>query len=350
MKKNKSNSIKNIQQRRDTWAKYAWIMIVSPIAFFFVLKVVGLAHEPFRVGGKSQEVQYDYIVRTSGKPENKNIYVFKGGSTEKNCDRHYPLGAPDIKMSQNPEDNAVKNGKSALLCYDEFALHWNAQSKHPIWGSYTLTVSDWQSGTARHTAKKWLPDENIQKLSPKSVVTPKVVQQSGMVALPLLPQSDFAYSERATEQSSQTTNLVAVHPHASQAWQTLNKAILGLLGKKNPTENDVLERLFVVSGVIYKPLRGEFAPKRGQPRFFTFGNDIQTPTYLYKAVLHPRTGRSIAFLVPNHKTDKAINLKDEEVAITIAELERQTGVSFFNNAEVRKKVPMKQNKELLKWF
>lgn len=351
MKPNKkSNSMQSIQQRRDVWAKYSWLMIVLPLAFFMILKIVGLAYEPFRVGGRSQEVQYDYIVRTNGKPENKNIYVFKGGSTEKNCERHYPLGAPNINMSANPEDNAVKNGKSALLCYDEFALHWNAQSKQAMWGSYTLTVADWQSGTERHTAKKWLPDVNIQKISPKSVVQPQVVQQSGMVALPLLPQADFAYSQSATEQASQTTNLVVVHPHASQAWQTLNKAVLGLLGKKKPNENDILERLFVVSGVVYKPLRGEFAPKRGQPQFFTFGNEIQTPTYLYKVILHPRTGRSIAFLVPNHKTDKSINLRDEEVAITVAELEQKTGFSFFNNSEVLKKVPMKRNKELLKWF
>nr|WP_304333815.1 DNA/RNA non-specific endonuclease [Conchiformibius steedae] len=327
---------RSIAEKRMTAKKYSLLGILIPMLFFLVFKLAGVVYEPLRVGGKNKEVQGDYAVRATAAASNDYPhYVFTAGQ-QAGCRQHYPLGAPQL-------DNENSDNKAALLCYQQFTLHFDAATKTPLWASYVLDTDDWWNKPVS-TPAAWQPDPNILKVSKPTAVYPQQYAHSGLLPVPLAPPADFAFSAQAVQQSLWTTNAVPQNPAAVQTWQRLNQAVRGLLGKKQ--QNARLERLYVVSGVVYKPIKGVKPPKNGEPRYYTF-NGIQTPTYFYKAVLHPKSGRSIAFLIPNTADAANMDLKAKGVAMTIQQLERETRMVFFPNINEPK---AKMNTALLEWL
>lgn len=325
-------SNKTIVQNRARAKKISILAVAVPAVFFIALKIAGIVYPPLRVGGKNPEVADGYAVRANAAADNDYAhYALKIGS---GCGRHYPLGAPRVQGDD----------KAALLCYGGFALHYDAQTKTPLWGSYVLDAAEWRQPEKR-TAAAWAADPNLAQKAKSITVFPQMYAQLGMAAAQLVPAADLPNQE-GVQQSMWMSNAVPQTAAAGQLWGRLNQAIHSLVGKKKG--GAALERLYVVSGAVYKPIKGQKPPKAGEPPYYTFAG-IQTPTYFYKAVLHPKSGRSIAFLVPNTEDASlaAADFRRKGIAMSIAELEKEAKVVLFPNIS---EPAAKRNTALLEWF
>lgn len=129
----------------------------------------------------------------------------------------------------------------------------------------------------------------------------------------LAPSADFRWSETALSESYFYSNMSPQTADFNRAgWADLESTIRGYVFR-NPDR-----QLYVVTGGILK----EDLPviERGI-------NKVSIPRYFYKVVLDLKDRRGIGFLMPNERLDYPL----ETYAVSIDEIEKQTGLDFFKN-------------------
>lgn len=128
----------------------------------------------------------------------------------------------------------------------------------------------------------------------------------------LAPSADFRWSRTALSESYYYSNMSPQLAEFNRgAWGDLEDAIRGYMYGHPNTE------LYVVTGPVLKP--GLKLIERGI-------NKVSIPEQYFKVVLDKENNRAIAFLMPN----RAINEPLKTFATSIDEIEKLTGLDFFN--------------------
>lgn len=143
----------------------------------------------------------------------------------------------------------------------------------------------------------------------------------------LAPSADFRWSQTALSESYFYSNMSPQLPEFNrEGWGELEDAIRGYM-YRNPTT-----QLYVVTG----PILNDSLPKieRGV-------NKVSIPKYFWKIVLDLKNQKAIGFIMPNAKITQPL----QSYAVSISEVEKQTGLQFFTklSPEVRQNITQQKN-------
>ena len=128
----------------------------------------------------------------------------------------------------------------------------------------------------------------------------------------LAPSADFRWSRTALSESYYYSNMSPQLADFNRgAWGDLEDAIRGYI-YSNPTT-----QLYVFTGPVLKP---------GLPVIERGKNKVSIPQQYFKIVMDFNNKKSIAFLMPNQAITKPL----KSFATSINEIEKLTGLDFFN--------------------
>lgn len=248
-----------------------------------------------------------------------------------NCPEHYPVGAP---LVVNGEKEKIER-RSFFLCREGYAVQFDPQKKTPLWTAEYLSASLLRGGKEDRT-DDFRPDPEVPNGAQATLSDYKGSKfDRGHVT----PAADMnGRNPKAMSETFYLTNMVPqVGPNNNRGiWADLEGQIRNWAMARG--------RLHVVTGPI-------FAGK-----YDTMGRSkVAIPTHLYKVVLDPKTGETIAFILPNVqiKTPKvrrydagnpqykqttpsmaldcnsSCSLKN--FVAKVSDVERATGLQFFSN-------------------
>lgn len=148
----------------------------------------------------------------------------------------------------------------------------------------------------------------------------------------LAPSADFRWSEAALSESYYYSNMSPqVADFNRGVWAELESAVRAYIFR-NPNS-----QLYVVTGGILEP---------GLPVVERGINKVSIPRYFYKAVLDPANQSGIGFIMPNERLDYPL----ESYAVSIDEVEKRTGLDFFNRLPDQLETAVESTVDKSKWL
>lgn len=247
-----------------------------------------------------------------------------------NCPDHYPVGAP-VVVAGEVEKIARR---SFFLCREGYAVQFDPQKKTPLWTSEYLAASLLRAGKEERT-DDFRPDPSVPS---GAQATLNDYRGSKFDRGHVTPAADM--NGRNPNAMSETFFLTNMVP---QVGPNNNRGIWADLEGQVRNWTLARGRLNVLTGPIFNR------------QYETMGRSaVAIPTHLYKVVLDPKTGETIAFIIPNvqiktpkvrrldegnenyiQTTDKAaINCGStctlENFVVKVADVERATGLKFFS--------------------
>lgn len=148
----------------------------------------------------------------------------------------------------------------------------------------------------------------------------------------LAPSADFRWSRIALSESYYYSNMSPQLADFNRgAWGDLEDAIRGYMYGHPTTE------LYVVTGPILKP---------GLPVIERGVNKVSIPEQYFKVVMDLNNKKAIAFLMPN----KAITQPLKSFATSINEIEKLTGLDFFNKLPAVLQEQLESQQDATAWL
>ncbi len=148
----------------------------------------------------------------------------------------------------------------------------------------------------------------------------------------LAPSADFRWSKKALSESYLYSNISPqLAEFNRESWGDLEDAIRGYLYSHPKTE------LYVVTGPILK---------QGLPVIERGKNKVPIPEEFFKVVIDPLNKKGIAFLMPNKKNTAAL----KTFATSINEIEKLTGLDFFNKLPAATQEQMESLTDATAWL
>lgn len=304
--------------------------VAVPVLLFGLFKMV--VPDTWKVGAENIENTKSFAVKAGdtreggikevglkGKASDGYVKIFN----EINCRPNMPLGAP--VMTKN---NPYLNSKSLLFCYKKYNSHYSVDTKTPMWVSYVLNKSDFRSNPYHERTNDFREDPQLLAFSRSASSYSRDYSGTNFDRGHVAPAADFSYNQQAMSESFYMTNMVPQESSNNRGiWANLESGVRKLFRQKN------IDTLYVTSGVI-------FAGKTG-----SIGRGVKVPSHLFKAVLDPATGNSVAFLIPNVG---AVSRDDyRQYSMTIEQLEKNIAMNLFPKLTVRK---AEKNVELLRYM
>ncbi len=232
----------------------------------------------------------------------------------------------------NDNYEAPKSMRNYSIAYDTVNLipYWVAYPMHPVYRKGGNRTNKWDFDPK-------LSEKRQAKLkygynSPEGV--PEVSRGH------MLASSDRNASRSINKTTFYYTNM-APQPQSmnSPKWSRLEQKIQSWCN--NTVKYDTL---YVVTGTILPKNKANYVYTKENN-----GKNVAIPAYCYKALLHKNkvTGKyqSIAFKMENIEDPKDY----EQCVISVAELEQETGFTFFPNLPDDVEQQVKQNKNLNEW-
>ena len=210
------------------------------------------------------------------------------------CPQHVIYGAP-----------VIKDGNNQYLCKTGYALEYN----------YTTKVADYVVETikASNIAVKVAGRKDDFREDPEIPAQFRVTlgdyTGSGLDRGHMAPAADFVYDSSVMSESFFLSNMMPQAPGN-------NRGIWKYLEEYTRTWATKYGQVYVVTGTLYD--------KDSKP----MGKGALIPSFVWKIIVEPKSGKAIAFMFPNEKLDpKTIN----EYVVSVAELEQYTKINFFPN-------------------
>jgi len=204
-----------------------------------------------------------------------------------------------------------KEGKGILVKHKYYALSYVEKHEQPEWVAYELTKASIQAPNVKRSGD-FRTDQSIRSKS----ATKYDYKRSGYDRGHLVPAGDMAFSRQAMSETFFMSNMSPqVRNFNGGAWRELEETVRDWAYKN--------KHLYVVTGPIFKNNIGTIGE-----------NKVTIPGYYFKILLDNREPdrKAIAFIMPNESTDERLG----EFAVTIDEVERQTGLNFFDELLVDK--------------
>lgn len=200
----------------------------------------------------------------------------------------------------------------AVVMHKAYVLEYSEEHEQARWTAHMLTRQRVE-GTEKRDPN-FYEDPMVESGSANH----EDYRHSGFSRGHLVPAGDMKWDTTAMRESNYYSNMT---PQLAD----LNN------GGWNRVENKVrqwaheYDTLYIFTGPVLR---------KGLP---TIGaNKVSVPEYFWKVVYCPSKGQAIGFILPNRRCDEDI----KTFAVTIDEVERQTGINFFHQ------LPQKIEKQL----
>ncbi len=188
-----------------------------------------------------------------------------------------------------------------------YALSYAEDYEQAEWVAYALTEERLRMPWVERT-DNFMPDTKITRAS----ASPDDYRHSGYDRGHLVPAADMAFSEEAMASTFLMSNI-------SPQSRNFNKGIWRELEELTRDWAKKNEALYVVTGPVLTE----------EPKAYIGPNEVAVPTAYFKVLLdytEPQI-KGIGFILPNEVSYESLF----KYAVTIDEVERQTGLDFFPN-------------------
>ena len=213
---------------------------------------------------------------------------------QSHCRQHFAGGqAPDLTVSK-----LAANSKE--VCFRGYAALHSGTTRTPVWSAEHLTGMSALAARSTERNDDFHPES---RLPPDQRAELADYRGSGLDRGHMVPNSDLADQDEEEETFS-LANVVPQDPASNRGlWAEIERAVRHLAERDGD--------LFVVTG----PINGG-----GEARWLR--GRVRVPDHLFKAVYDPAAGAAGAYV--------AVNGPGREWrAVSIAELERETGIDVF---------------------
>lgn len=218
------------------------------------------------------------------------------------CPEHFAGGqAPDLI-------NQKLAIKARDICYSGFALKHSGITRTPLYSAEHLTRDRLAQAKGMKRNSKFHPDPHIP---PSERAELRQYARSGYDRGHVAPSADM-YDVQSQQECFSLANMVPQDPENNRGvWEGIESGVRKLARDRG--------ELYVISGPIYQGAD-----------ILRIGGAVMVPTQLYKAVYDPARQEAGAYLVDNAAGARP-------VTISIAELEKITGISLFPAASAQVK-------------
>ncbi len=188
--------------------------------------------------------------------------------------------------------------KTTEICYKQFALMHSGVYKTALWSGEHLTRSMLMKKAKREN--DFHPDEH---LSPDERAELSDYLHSHYDRGHLSPSGDFDTPQSNSECFTLANMIPQNHENNTGIWSDIESTTRYLAKKQG--------EIYVISGPLFLDRFPHY-----------IGNKVRIPTHVFKAIYIPSSGQGAVYLTEN-------NPKYEYKIISIAELEKLSGISFF---------------------
>ncbi len=231
-------------------------------------------------------------------------------------DKHLTSKKAKSSASKNDHSNQLTNDialptgdNGEIVQHTYFTLSYNEDKEQANWVAYTLTKESLVIPNVERT--DWFSED--KKVSTKSAHY-KDYKGSGYTKGHMVPAGDMAFNRQAMEETFFMSNMSPqTRGFNGGIWRELEECVRDWAYKN--------EQVYVVSGPIYRKSKKEIGRAK-----------VDVPDFYYKVILdiEGNTKKGIGFIIP-HET---LDLPLEKYAVTIDEVEKQTGYDFFKKMDV----------------
>ncbi len=208
-----------------------------------------------------------------------------------------------------PTDFFPSTTTGEIIKHKYYAMSYSEKHEQPEWVAYELTKESIRKPNVRRSGN-FRPDPRVNKASASKAD----YKRSGYDRGHLVPAGDMAFNKQAMSETFYMSNMSPqIHNFNSGIWRQLEESV-----RDWAWDN---KHLYVVSGpVLTRGILDQIGP-----------NDVSVPEEYYKVILdYTQPGlKGIAFLMPNEVSTKPLM----EYAISIDEIEKITGIDFFEQIE-----------------
>lgn len=231
---------------------------------------------------------------------------------DERCPDFVVWGAPVIKVE----------GNNQYVCHTGYALNYNNRTRVPYYVVEHVKKANLNGAAARGNDFREDPAIPAQHRATLADYTASGYDRGHMA-----PAADFTYSTQVMSESFFLSNMMPQNPGNNRGiWKYLEEQTRALAVKYGD--------VYVITGTVYD---AAVVPRIG---------NVEVPNQIYKIVIDARTGRTLAHLFPNIKLEVA---DIDRYAVTVADIEKLTGIDFSPRIPANLKVRETQRTTLKDW-
>jgi endonuclease G len=217
-----------------------------------------------------------------------------------------------------PSNAADAKERETLVCRRGYVLAFDADTRDPDWVMERLTKADLDGSAKRSNAFK--PDPVLNGADASNRDYAKQGYDRGHQA----PAGDARFSQQVMNESFYFSNMAPQIGNGFNrgAWKFLEENVRAWVSCGGHSD------LYVFTGPIYQGHAKTIGPDK-----------VVVPAYFYKIVYDAQAGRAVGFILPNEKIGSTIDLA--KYARPIAEIETETGLTFFSHLDQRSQTVLK---------
>lgn len=187
-----------------------------------------------------------------------------------------------------------------LVKHNYYTLSYNEEKEQANWVAYKLTRKMVEGLAVRKN--NFREDPEVQTGSSKLID----YKGSGYDRGHLCPAAAMRINDKAMSESFYMSNMSPQVPAFNRGkWKSLEAKV-----RKLTVQND---SLYVVTGPIFKNIKGEIGPDR-----------VAVPGYYFKVIYFPLQKKTLAYLMPNRKIEKDI----DAFIVPLDSIERFSNIYF----------------------
>ena len=209
-----------------------------------------------------------------------------------------------------------------LIQHKYYSLSYHEAWEQPSWVAYELTPKTLQ-GTTKRT-NNFRTDPAVKTGS----ATLSDYRKSGFDRGHLLPAGSMKCTSEAMSQTFYMSNMSPQRPY-------FNRGIWKKLEGKVRSWTRIHKKLYIVSGPIILTNHKTIGP-----------NKVAVPQQYFKVILDLAKKQAIAFILPNKKS----NLPLSHFAVSIDQVEKQTGIDFFPQLPNQLEKKLESKIQTTPWF
>jgi len=213
-----------------------------------------------------------------------------------------------------------KTDKNQLVRHQYYTLSYNEKYEIPEWVAYELTRKSLEAKNVKR-AKRFKSDPDVKSKSAKH----SDYTHSGYTRGHLAPAGDMAFNETAMQESFYMSNMTPqIRPFNNGIWKELEETVRDWAYDKGS--------IYVVSGPIMDGISDQIG-----------NNKIGVPKSFYKVIVDENDG--IAFEIPHDRVEERL----ETFAMSIDDLEKETGIDFFQGIDDAREQRIESSFNINKW-
>jgi endonuclease G len=211
------------------------------------------------------------------------------------CPQFVAHGAPVTSLNES---------NTQYLCRTNYAVHYRNDTKTAEWVAERITLEDVNGSAKRRDnfrADTEVPEQHRATLEDYA--------GAGYDRGHLSPAAANTQSTEVMSESFLLTNMVPQNASKNRGvWRILELRVRDWVRQGKD--------IWVVTGTVY------------EQGHLTIGNRVGVPTHMWKVIYDAKEQKTIAFYFPNVKDQRISQSELPNYAISVAELEKRTGINF----------------------